>query len=268
MQANERQPVFGAGNHPRRREYHPHALLEIYFNSEHTLGEKSSMGPMIQRLETYGEKKRACSKCKGEGVIETKEFVDWKRRKEDYDGGLLTLLYDGAEGSPRKPFESLRPPPPMTAVCWRCKGACEVYARKAKPAEVTAWPTGSSEDITGVQREPDYDQLLTLASASRCMLRLGRERGQSLVKALTAYHGRAGDWCQAHLGNRVFAVAALDPVVERTLRSNADTEAALKTLRGWASNPDRADAWALIEARAERLVAHATRAWSEVCRGQ
>ncbi len=263
MQASGQKVVSGeTGYHGRG--HHPQVLLTVYFNSERTLGEKSALGPMIERLETYGEKKRACNKCQGECEIDNPKFVAWQRHKADYDAGLLSLLLTEREQG--QSFATLRPPPVAKVTCYRCKGAGEMYARKANPKEITAWPTGSSEDTTGNAAEPDYDALLTLAAASRVMMRLGRLHGHQLCKALEAYHGRAGDWCQAHLGNRVFAVAALDPVVIASLRSNPDTEAALKTLRGWASNPDRADAWALIEARAERLVALATRAWSEVCR--
>ena len=245
--------------------HHPQYLLTVYFNSERTLGEQSAMGPMIDRLITYGEKRIACSTCQGEGVTPNRKHVAWAARKADYDAGLMPMLNEArAKGVP---FGNIHKEPVPTVDCWRCKGACEVPARKPNLRLVTAWPTGSSEQPASTQREPDDDALLMLAAASRYMMRLGRLDGGALLsKALVAYHGRAGDWCQGELGNRIFAVATLFPDVVKKLPVNPN--AALRELKSWSTHPDRAGEWSLIEARAESLLTRATRAWSEVCRGQ
>jgi hypothetical protein len=282
-----------------RRATRPLALLQVYFHGSVDLGDCSSMGIILDRLETYSERRGVCRRCKGTGLKRHKELTAW-----------LLLAKEFAERFPdsKTAYEKLNPPPSSEdcprchgtrsvivsgytpcpvckgklAWCVRCSGAGRLW-RGGKGGEITARPTGSSKELSS-GREPNYDSIIELARAGRVMAAVPSEH--RLV--LETFHGHLGDHCEGLHGNRTTAVVLcvlalpdhVDLIVAHgdreqtvdaadrlraTLEGATTSFTAIDRLREFQTHPETAESSKVLERAARSLVESATDAWVSAC---
>lgn len=221
-------------------------LLSIYFATEGCLGERSNIGPMLERMETFSIRRGVCRRCDGTGVRSTKALEEWL---------ILRAAFETAWPNSIVEYEKLNPPPKGGSDdCYRCSGTGYTIVRRRGDEELTARPSGKEE--TGYPREPFYDGILLAAQASRVMATVGRTDPKHR-RVLESYYGPAGELCSKKFGNQTLAVI---PYLERAqdimgTKSMAD---ALQALR-------QSDQYQELELLGWALLESATRTWRTCC---
>jgi hypothetical protein len=221
-------------------------LLALYFQSEVTLGDKSPLGPMLERAELYSAAWKVCKRCDGSG-IDSREEDKWMRSKRAFD-----LLYPDAPA-----YETFRPPPESES-CKSCRGTGAKRAVRRKEEE-TARPSGTQHG--GEPPEANDDAVLRVARASRVMLRVGNVSQQHLA-ALLVYHGAPGDHCDGNHANRLIS---LIPLVSDRAAGQLRSKGVLEVYRRLAEASRRTDRererYLVEETAAHLLLVAATTTW-------
>lgn len=238
-----------------------HALLNAYFRSEVTLGDKSPIGAVLERAALFADHfhwdwdrqefgvrvsvmKRSCRRCRGTG-LDLKKLEQWKANK---------LKFEAVFGSGYEDFC-------QKAKCRRCKGKSEV-AGKTQESEITMQRRPGASNGMVEMREPSDAAVLKLARSSRVMLAVGR-RNRRHQLALLVYHGAPGDHCQGKHGNRL---TSLIPLVWRSATALLEEHGVIETYRRLTENSRALDErrWSFRrgEAKAHQLLCDATETWN------
>lgn len=282
-----------------RKATKPLALLHFYFSGSVELGDCSSMGIILDRLETFSERRGVCRRCRVTGLRFHKQLSAWTALHKEF-----------AERFPdsQTRFDKLNPPPSnedctkchgtrsvvvrgyascpdcrgKRAGCSRCGGTGQVW-RSGHGGEITARPTGSSKELSS-GKEPNYDSIIELAKAGRVMAAVP-ERQRTVLEA---FHGGIGDHCEGLYGNRMTAAVlcaaampehavSVTPDGDRERTQNAIEEVrqmldgcttanqALTKIRELQTHPERTAVSKILERAGRHLIEAATDAWVSAC---
>ncbi len=156
--------------------------LEWYHGQGQSAFQRSTCGPMLERLQRDAFTSATCAKCHGVGIVE--------------ENGVI----HDATGREKKIKEA-------GGWCERCKGTGHTPVRvKASKNELTAKPKGSSSESEGYV--PDDYTLTRFAIISRRMS-IVENLSAEAARTLAAYHGDQGErWARTERG-RLFAIYSL-----------------------------------------------------------